>query len=261
MKAIRVPFNHIDIGKISICFTWDDNFIAHSKLIAPQFLKRGLRCTFYINPGEQDFEKYLSGYKALSENFFEIGNHGFCHDDYTGIPNEEFEYELKRSALSINDNLGIYPSTFAFPYHAFNDDMLQTARTLFLETRNTLGNSRRFGIRTVSTLDEMFLCVKDCIANGRSLVFSGHSAIPDMDIDFNEDTGHEPVHLGSLSALLDSLQTLQDRSEVLTFEQAAIKQYIINNCEISGDSCIISGEQMDWLSAFRIDAEKLRRVI
>jgi len=260
MLSIKMPFYHIDIGKPSVCFTWDDNFTAHQKLIAPQFAKRGLRCTFYINPGEAGFEKYLSGYKSLSEDSFEIGSHGFCHDDYSNMPKNEFEYELKRSALSIKDYIGAYPSTFAFPYHAFNDDMLQTARRFYLETRNTLGNSKRFGIRTNSTQEEMILAVRKCIPNKRSLVFSGHSAIPAAGSDINEDTGHEPIPIQTLCALLNYLQT-QDGAEVLTFEQAALKQFIIDNCEISGSSYILSREQTDILSAFQIGAEKLSRLI
>ncbi len=260
MPPIKMPFNHIDTGKSSVCFTWDDNFIAHSRLIAPQFLKRGLRCTFYINPGEAGFEeKYLPGYRSLSDNSFEIGSHGFCHDDYTGMPEEEFVHELKRSASIIRGLVGIYPATFAFPYHAFSGDMLQTARKYYLETRNTLGNSKRFGIRTNSKLDEMLLAVSESISNKQSLVFSGHSAIPDTG-DIGEDIGHEPVPMQTLSALLDYLQTL-DGAEVLTFEQAALKQFIIDNCEISGSSYILSGEQLNTLSAFGIDAEKLGRII
>lgn len=262
LSDIKLLFNHIDINKTSVCFTWDDNFIAHERLIAPQFLKRGMRCTFYINPGEPGFkENYSDSYKALSECGFEIGSHGFFHHDFSVMPPSELEYELARSVSGVSDKLGIYPSTFAFPYHAFNDDTLQAARKFYLETRNTLKNAVRFGIRTNSALDEMLLCVKTCISNKRSLVFSGHSAIPDTDTDFTEDTGHEPVPLQTLSSLLDCLLTIQDSAEVLTFEQAALKQYIIDNCEVSGGSYILSGGQADWLNTFGIDTEKLSALI
>lgn len=262
LREINMPFNHIDINKISVCFTWDDNFIAHQRLIAPQFTERGFKCTFYINPGEPGFkENFSDSYKALSENNFEIGSHGFFHNDFSGFSDNEFEYELQRCALSINDQLGSYPATFAFPYHAFNDGMLKTARKHYLETRNTLENSKRFGIRTASTLNEMLLSVKECISNKRSLVFSGHSAIPDTYAGFTEDTGHEPIPMQTLRALLDCLQTLQGSAEVLTFEQAALKQYIIDHCEISGNSYTLSGKQADWLNTFRIGVEKLNQLI
>ncbi len=261
MQSVKMRFNHTDICKPSVCFTWDDNCAAHRRLIAPQFLKRGFLCTFYINPGEAGFkENYMDSYKALSESNFEIGSHGFCHDDYSNMPKSEFEHELKRSALSIKESLGIYPATFAFPYHAFNDDMLQTARKLYLETRNTLRNSKRFGIRTSSTLDEMMLAARECVSNKRSLVFSGHSAVPAADGNIKEDAGHEPIPVQTLSALLEYLQT-QDGAEVLTFGQAALKQFIIDNCEISGSFYTLSGEQADRLGAFQIGAGKLERLI
>jgi hypothetical protein len=98
MEALKLSFNHIDLRKISICFTWDDNCFAHSALIAPEFSRRGLKCTFYINPGDEGFEKYAPCYKALSEASFETGSHSFNHYNLSGPPEEEALYQVKASA-------------------------------------------------------------------------------------------------------------------------------------------------------------------
>lgn len=263
MKHIKLPFSHIDLSKLSVCFTWDDNFLFHSSLIAPEFVKRRMPCTFYINPGEAGFEeKFLPGYRDLSEMGFDIGSHGFKHDNYSHVPLGEFERELESAASAIRALIGIYPATFAFPYHDFNDQTLRAAKSLHLETRNTLGNSRRFGIKSDSAPDEMFEFIKECVSRRCSVVFSGHSAIPQgpKASRAEEDLGYNPVPIGTLRALLDHIQTLEI-AEVLTFEQAALKQYIINNCAISNGSYTLNQRQLDWLDTFHIGAEKLFRLI
>lgn len=263
MDAVKIRFNNIDTDKLSVCFTWDDNYLSHSRHTAPQFIKRGMRCTFYINPGEAGFEdKFLPGCRALSEMGFEIGSHGYRHDNYSEVSCAVFRRELVKSARAIKEHIGIYPATFAFPYHDYNDDMLLTARKHHLETRNTLGGSRRFGIKADSTLEEMIGFVNCCVSEGCSMVFSGHSAIPDdAQPHDTQEAGYGPIPVRSLSALLDHVESLGAKAQVLTFGQAALKRYITDSCEVCEGSFTLSGKQLGLLAAFDIDAERLRRLI
>lgn len=256
-------FNHINIDKLSICFTWDDNCLAHSSILAPEFLDRGLRCTFYINPGLAGFQSFLPHYKRLSEERFEIGSHGFRHDNYSDMTLDGFERELEKAASSITEHIGVYPSTFAFPYHDFNEETLGISKKFHLETRNTLKNSKRYAVRSASTLEDMLLFINGCISDDQSMVFSGHSAVTDAAGSGAppEDPGYEPISLRVLWALLDRLQALRDDAEILTFEQAALKQYIIDNCEISGDSYSLTEDQAFLLNKFGINAHRLSLLI
>lgn len=261
MEAVKSNFNHVDPGRISVCFTWDDNCHAHYRLAAPQFKRRGLRCTFYINPGKEGFEQFLPGYRELAREGFEVGSHSFCHVNLTGLPGDELDVQIKASAEGIRKSIGVYPSTFAFPYHDYNGHTLSAVRAYHLETRNTLDNAVRFGIRTASSADEMSRAVNECVASRRNIVFSGHSAVSDEEGLGSEDCGYEPILLNNLNALLDAIQALSDGAEVLTFEQAALKEYLRGKGEVAGNSYTLRSEQLEYLAAFGIGAERLQQLI
>lgn len=261
MEVVTMRFKHIDLRKISVCFTWDDNCAAHYRLIAPLFLRLGLRCTFYINPGKKRFkEKFLAGYRSLSDNGCEIGSHGFFHDNVLNMTAEQAEGDVKASADSIYELFGIYPSTFAFPYHDFNEDTLALVRRFHLETRNTLNNSARFGIRTSSTVQEMRDTIDECAAKKRNLVFSGHSAVLSAKDASLPESGYEPIPAQNLEAVLEHVKSM-DNFETLTFEQAALKEFLRDNCETNGDSYTLKREQMDYLGALHIGAQRLDELV
>ncbi|MGE5495536.1 MAG: polysaccharide deacetylase family protein [Burkholderiales bacterium] len=262
MRQEKLCFNHADINKISICFTWDDNCYAHIRLIAPQFLRRGFKCTFYVNPGKEGFnEKFASGYRELARQGFEIGSHSYDHVRLTGLKEGEPEHQIKASADGIFKSIGVYPTTFAFPYHDFDEHTLSVARLYHLETRNTLRGSVRFGVSTNSAPEEMFGAVRECVSAGQNIVFSGHSAVSDLKELSLPGCGYEPILLDNLNALLDMIQTVEKCAQVLMLEQAALKEYIISNCEIAGNTYALTSEQAEYLSAFGIDPGKLSRLI
>jgi hypothetical protein len=261
MQQEKLYFNHADINKISVCFTWDDNCYAHIELIATQFARRGLKCTFYINPGKEGYsEKFASGYRDLAGEGFEIGSHSYHHVRLTGLKDEELEHQIKASADGILKSVGVYPSTFAFPYHDFDERTLSFVRQYHLETRNTLHGSVRFGVRSNSSPEEMFGAVKECVSAGQNIVFSGHSAVSNLTELSSPDCGYEPILLDNLNALLDKIHTVGN-AQVLTLEQAALKEYIISNCEIAGNTYTLASGQAEYFSAFGIDAIRLSRII
>ena len=86
MNNIILHFSKINPNKLSVSFTWDDNFTRHIEFIAPKFEKYNLRCTFYINPGEPDFPARLyEGYAKLAKDNFELGSHGYTHHHFTKL--------------------------------------------------------------------------------------------------------------------------------------------------------------------------------
>lgn len=264
MKQYHVRFHNIHPDKTSICFTWDDNFTRHFSTIAPAFIKRGMRCTFYINPGEEDFaSKFLPGYSDLLNKAFEIGSHGFVHDNLCRIPHPDAVSIVKEAISRIEKQFNIYPTTFAFPYHDFNAEILDMVKTFHFETRNTLPHSKRFAIKTDTPYEDMLDAVKEAIANKHSLVFSGHSVI--FNIEENQErkneTGYNPILLAHLISLLDFIQTQNETVQVLTFEQAALKEYISRHCDITTDSFTVTRQQLDWLGSFHIDIGKLTQIM
>lgn len=266
MGSYLLRLNRVHPQKISVCFTWDDNFPRHIHTIAPAFMKRDMRCTFYINPGEDDFmTKHLSGYLKLQNAGFEIGSHGFLHNNLCNLPLSASIDIVQKALFSIQSGFNHYPTTFAFPYHAFDAEILSMVKSFHLETRNTLGHSKRLGIKTDTSLKEMLTAVEDAIAGQHALVFSGHSIIlyaeEALDECLKDDTGYNPILLDHLNSLLDFIQTKSKHLELLTFEQAALKEFICHNCEFTEGLFIITQEQIDWLSTFHIDAKRLSELM
>ncbi len=266
MDQIQLNFYHVNPKKTAVCFTFDDNFARHGELIAPVFLERGFRCTFYLNPGEDGFaENHLNNYLALLHQGFEIGSHGFTHDNLSKLSPAEAVKNLRDSAQRIQALFHVYPATFAFPYHDSTQETLAMARAYHIETRNTLAASLWFPIKTASPLGDMLTAVQQCIEETRPLVFSGHSVIltPEEagDERFKSETGYNPILLDDLTALLDFIRARSCDVQVLTFEQASLLAYIKQYGQIQGDTFSISQANLDALRTFGIDRERLRKLI
>ncbi len=261
MKPDAQHFSKLDPSLPAVCFTFDDNLSRHREMIAPAFFERGWRCTFYINPGTADFTPHMQNYKALLEQGFEIGSHGDVHDNLSELEPAAALENMQKAAQRIQEIFGVYPSTFAFPYHDYNDETLRMARSFHLETRNTLTQSIWFAIKTAIPLSDMLAAVEQAISEKRPLVFSGHSVIKTREEATDEslkgETGSNPILLDDLCSLLDFIASKSDSVQVLTFEQAAVLAYIRKHGEIDGGSYLLTQQFIDHLSQFHIDAPRL----
>lgn len=265
MKPDAQHFSKLDPSLPAVCFTFDDNLSRHREMIAPAFFERGWRCTFYINPGTSDFASHMAGYKALLEQGFEIGSHGDVHDNLSELEPAAALENMQKAAQRIQAIFGVYPSTFAFPYHDYNEKTLMLAKSLYLETRNTLADSIWFAIKTAIPLSDMLTAVEQAISEKRPLVFSGHSVIKTREEATDEsqkhETGSNPILLSDLCELLDFIASKGEHVQVLTFEQAALLACIKQYSEIDGNSYILTQQLMDHLSQFHIDASRLNHLI
>ncbi len=207
-------------GKINICFTWDDNFHRHTKFIAPLFEKYGYLCTFYPIPGEEYFERDFAGeYRSLAAKGFELGSHGFSHVNFLKLSEEERRKNMEKSVSAMERYFGIRPETFAFPYHLYDGRSLEIAHEYFIETRNTLCNSRRFDIKTQHTTADFIKAVDEAVRDGKNLVFAGHAAVDEPDT-FPEDPVYEPVKIKVLEEVLCTLARYSEKADVVTLKQA-----------------------------------------
>lgn len=250
-------FSKISPQKSSVIFTWDDNFKCHYEQIAPMFLTYNHYCTFYINPGEENFRLYENGYKKIADLGFELGSHGHTHHHFSKLSNVEFLYQLSESQKAISKLLGIKPSTFAFPHHDFDENMLVEARKLYFETRNTLSNAKRFSLKTNINMDTIYATLKNTIISQNDLVFSGHGIMDDTNIDAS---GYEPIYLSCLDKIICMIKQFKDL-EICTFLQASIKSYIISNCIYDEKSFVLEQKQIELLKKYGITEERLLNLI
>lgn len=260
MDDIILYFSKIHPDKSTLSFTWDDNFIRHSDVIAPLFKTYNIRCTFYVNPGEPSFPARLSEqYARLSLDGFEIGSHGYSHHHYSKLTELDYLDQLIQSQNAIGILIGKDPVTFAFPHHDYTQDMLQKARNVYFETRNTLVDTPRFSLKRNVIEDEVIATLNDIIQSRKSLVFSGHSVSLPEDETYTD--GYEPIPLGVLHNIIEKSLSYQKELEICTFEQAVLKKYIINNCHYTNEYFKLSLDQVLYLEKYRITLDRLKQTI
>jgi len=260
---LQIPLKKVPVDKISISFTWDDNSFGHKIIIAPLFSENGFKCTFYINPGEDNFDsQFASFYKTLSSQGFEIGSHSYTHRYMALIALREAEDEFGKSVQKITASTGSYPITFAFPNHSYNDELVDLARRYHLETRNTLFNSKRFSIKTNTPLDKLIQAIDEAILSKTNLVFSGHSVTNDIEMaggDIGE--GYQPMSAFILSELLRYLKTVSLRADVITFSQASLREWIKKKGYIINQSWLIDLEKIEELKKFQITSANIISIL
>lgn len=255
----KFVFRKINPQKEVVSFTWDDNLTSHAHIIAPIFMKFCNFCSFYINPGESNFSNlFLDSYQYLKAQGFEIGSHSYTHCNLSSLSSMDYIDQIKSAQDSIECNFHIRPTTFAFPHHDFDEKMLSQIRSLYLETRNTLYNSVRFSLKTATTLESIEAALKDAEKNRHTLVFSGHGAFGEGD-DPNV-CGYEPISSQKLQKTLEIIDS-HTELQVCTFEQAALKTYLVLHCVNDGQSVWISDSQISYLQQYGITTERILELI
>lgn len=259
MDNYNFIFHSMNMANISISFTWDDNLLRHNLEIAPLFIQNQFRCTFYINPGDPDFTSDLcSMYMNLASQSFEIGSHSYNHLHLSKLEDDKYYNQLTKSIEELEEIFGIRPTTFAFPHHDYNNKMLEIAKAIFLETRNSLFNSKRFSMKSNTTIEDMISAINEAINSGYNLVFSGHSI--SLQNDKTED-GYEPLPIENLNGVLIYLNNKKRNVDFLTFEQAALKEYIKQNCSFNSHSCLLDYENLLYLSSRGITYKKILELL
>ncbi|MCG3168385.1 MAG: hypothetical protein POELPBGB_04190 [Bacteroidia bacterium] len=257
-----VNLNKININKLSVVFTWDDNESRQISLIAPLFRRYNIKCTFYVVPGENGFREGVEGYSQIANDGFEIGSHSFSHPDMTTLNNDEANIEFIQSSEEIFKSINFYPLSFAFPHHYSNETLIQAAKRYYLETRNTLNNSVRISIKTLSEKEALLIRLEEEIAKGHNVIFSGHSIITEEEFNNGgKGEGYEPSRLSLVESLLEKIILYNKNIEVITFCQAAIKEYIKLNNLYENDICVFDDNSLNYLQKLNIDRHRLIQLL
>lgn len=256
---MEFKFHNISPDKGTIVVTWDDNSISHGKIIAPIFLENGKRCTFYINPGAPDFTaRFSSMYQELNSQGFEIGSHGYTHQHLSLLSGNVLISQLKDSQKQIESLLDKRPVTFAFPHHDYDAHMLSQARNLYFETRNSLYLSNRFSLKTDTLIESIDEALTEAEMGGYTLVFSGHGA---YDGEYRMDAfGYEPVSAIKIQNILKLIEK-HTNLQVCTFEQAALKSYLLLHGELLGKNVHLDAIQTAFLNQYGLTPERISDLI
>ncbi|SFR28118.1 Polysaccharide deacetylase [Lentzea waywayandensis] len=103
----------------------------------------GMRGTFYVISGAIDTPGYLTRaqMESLKAAGHEIGGHTVSHPDLTTIALDEARRQICTDRVTLSD-WGFPPTSFAYPYTAFNADIQRVARECGYNSARTLGDIR-----------------------------------------------------------------------------------------------------------------------
>lgn len=191
-----------------------------------------------------------------------MGDHLYIHES---APNIEFKYfeELLKSSKEkwltvFNQNV----STFAFPYHDVNEQTFNRVLEEYLETRNTINNTALISFDTKSNIDETIKVINESAIESKNIMFAGHSIVPTGEYaKFNvEGLGYEPI---SVEFLDDLLKYINENStyQILTAEQGALKEYILQNCKYDETNVYFNDENIEYLQRKGVNTSNLHNLV
>ncbi len=131
-----------------ISLTFDDGYMKHYE-IAKMLYRRGIAATFFIIAGltEYNGEKLLASrpelIKEIHDMGHEIASHTFTHKNLTMLPPEAVEYECAKSKTILEKIVGNEVRGFAYPYGAFNKDVVNIVKNYYCYAR-TMGKLNRW---------------------------------------------------------------------------------------------------------------------
>jgi peptidoglycan/xylan/chitin deacetylase (PgdA/CDA1 family) len=96
-----------DVSNVDPAIRWMSNLT----------IEKDLRTTYALIPMKLEYDTGLVNYlENLDKEHFEIGTHGYAHENFSGLPYEDQYNLIKNSIELIEDKLHIRPYTFITPY-------------------------------------------------------------------------------------------------------------------------------------------------
>jgi peptidoglycan/xylan/chitin deacetylase (PgdA/CDA1 family) len=126
-----------DNREAAASYTFDDGYGSSSK-IAGIFEERGMRASFYINPGNVAAQDWAI-WRGLRDSGHEIGNHSLTHTVNMGdatLTDKQLDTEINDARRMLEQRLGAKPMVFAFPWHSYSTRALAMASQSHLAVRN-----------------------------------------------------------------------------------------------------------------------------
>jgi peptidoglycan/xylan/chitin deacetylase (PgdA/CDA1 family)/folate-dependent phosphoribosylglycinamide formyltransferase PurN len=119
-------------GRPAAVLTFDDGYLSNLRELAPYLVARGLPATFFVCGAAagggytmpHDVKRGFgavplmdaSGWRALSGQGFDIGCHGFAHEDMATLNEEQLRHAMIASADLIATHIGKPVRYFSFPF-------------------------------------------------------------------------------------------------------------------------------------------------
>ncbi|PTQ97879.1 polysaccharide deacetylase [Mucilaginibacter yixingensis] len=128
----------------AISYTFDDGLQEHYTLVTPRLRKLGLKGTFVINGSIINPDKnHLKDTTRMSWDELkemaaagqEISNHGWAHKNLGKFPLDVIKEDILKNDSAIYANIGIKPTTYAYPNNTKKEDGVKFASLNRVGTR------------------------------------------------------------------------------------------------------------------------------
>ena len=227
--------NWKNLKKAAIVFTFDDWSPGHGEIVVPMFIKHKVPATFYVTTKNKDLGGSWSKMKLAFEHGCEIGNHTETHPNLAEVDSIMLYKEVTEAQEVLRKNIDPkVANTFAFPYGAFNSEVLKMVKKDHIGSRLaglrygrawpyslTYGKTDYFqlqafmarDIHTPSTIKRM---AKQAVKQGGMVTFMYHSIFNDS----VADNWFGAIHESMLEAHLKSIKSLEPEVWITTFEKA-----------------------------------------
>ena len=205
-------------GMVSINF--DDGLLSTYTLAAPLMKEYGFKGTAYIYTQPQNeqepgyYDEFMSWDQVVSlQNDFgwEIGSHGYTHNNLTQMTLEQARLELDRSKADlINHNINV--KSFASPYGSVNESILNYVTTIFDSHRsawnlaNTLPLDKYYlkamSVSPTTPVSQVKLWIDQAKQNKEWLIIYFHALTTGQSAPANYD-----YNVGDFEQILDYIKT------------------------------------------------------
>jgi len=194
--------------------TFDDGTIGQYTYARPVMVQRSLRGTFFIISdalGWTGTNMNATQVRQLVIDGDEIGNHTRSHPDLASLTSSQVTAEFSDSQSSIASQIGVTPTTCAYPYGSHTAVVDVIAAEFFRGCRDTAGGLNTMGslqpyslhnfyVVQTTTADDVRSAALQAEAQGSWVIFTYHGVNPSG--SGSEDV--TPAHLAEQSDALGS---------------------------------------------------------
>ena len=123
----------------AVSMTFDDAFPSQIEKAIPLYDKYGLHATFFVHTDniKSTWASTWDAWKVAAATGHEVASHSKTHPNLTQVKSaRRRRSEIKGSADLIEQNIGIRPISFAYPFSAANDAVQRQVRDVYLFDRS-----------------------------------------------------------------------------------------------------------------------------
>lgn len=129
----KIPVYNVETSEKKVAISFDAAWGADKTRDIMKILKEyNVNATFFLVGFWA--EKYPDIVKEIHDNGFEIGTHSNTHPDMTKLSKEQVKLELEESIAKIKNATEVDIKLFRAPFGAYNNQLLEVAEELNLQT-------------------------------------------------------------------------------------------------------------------------------